>query len=154
MNLFVRLLADGTLVLIVAVSVAALLIGVRDRRRMYPQIIMAGLTSLFVAKTLSMLYQPSAVRPFIEHGVVAGAAFVPNPGFPSDHTLLAGVLTLAVVVATPYHRLKVIMVVLTLLLAVGRVLALVHTPLDVAAGISIGLLGGVWYITPRILQKK
>jgi membrane-associated phospholipid phosphatase len=36
---------------------------------------------------------------------------------------------------------------LTVAVCVGRVLALVHTPLDIAGGILVACIGAVWYKT-------
>jgi len=35
---------------------------------------------------------------------------------------------------------------LIIVVAVGRVLALVHTPADVIGGIVIALIGSIWYL--------
>jgi len=99
--MIVRLLADGTLVLILGiVFVVGVVWWIRQtsqvRSKILPVVIMAGLTSLLVAKLVSLIYQPSIVRPFLEKGMTAGAAYIDNPGFPSDHVLLATVAVAAV----------------------------------------------------------
>ena len=108
-------------------------------------ILMAGLTSLFVGKTMSLLYQPAVARPFLELGVQPGAAYIDNPGFPSDHALLATVVVFAVYAMTRNHAIAGLLAILVLLMCIGRVAAYVHTPLDVIAGIIAGLSGGFWY---------
>ena len=79
-------------------------------------------------------------------GVDPGASYLGNAGFPSDHVLFAAFLTLAMwyVVRRPMWTLT--MALLTLTIAVGRVLALVHSPIDVVGGLAIALLGAVWYV--------
>jgi membrane-associated phospholipid phosphatase len=37
------------------------------------------------------------------------------------------------------------MAVMTLLVCIGRVLALVHTPLDIIGGLAVATLGALWY---------
>jgi membrane-associated phospholipid phosphatase len=44
--------------------------------------------------------------------------------------------------------LTIILVVLTILMCIGRVLALVHTPLDVIGGVAIAAFGALWYLQP------
>ena len=107
---------------------------------------MAGLTSYLVAKLLGSVYQPSGERPFEVLGVTPGASYLDNPGFPSDHALFTMFLTLAVWFETRKRKLAAILLVLTLLVCVGRVLALVHTPLDVIGGLVVASIGGLWYI--------
>lgn len=149
----IRLLADGALVLIVVLAGVLVLretgLGPRLWRKM-PLVVMAGLTSLFVGKLLSLLYQPAVARPFIELGVEPGAAYIDNPGFPSDHMLLATAVVLAAIVLAPRRRVWWwILIALTVLMGAARVAAYVHTPLDVVGGALAGLVGGLWYLQRR-----
>jgi membrane-associated phospholipid phosphatase len=147
----VRLLADGLLIPIVLLSGYALLflIPKGGRFQAYKRIFMAGLTAYLVAKLLGSVYQPAIERPFEILGAAAGASYLPNPGFPSDHALFTAFLALAVWFETRRKTLSVILAVLVLLVCLGRVLALVHTPLDVLGGLAVASLGAVWY-----LQRK
>lgn len=148
MDILVRILADGGLIIVAVIGAAALLRGIKVSRipKDYPLAVMAGLTSLLIAKLASLLYQPSVARPFIEQGVVAGAAFIDNPGFPSDHALLAGVVVVAVYALTPYKRTAGFLLAVTIIMSIARVMALVHTPVDVIAGLLIAGVGGIWYL--------
>ncbi len=143
----IAFLADWLLVGLLAFGAAALLFGTSKSQkfREYPYVIMAGLTSLLVGKLLSLVYQPDTERPFVEMGVTAGAAYIDNPGFPSDHVLLATIVALTVVVFVRKRWLNVVMVTSVIAISIGRVLALVHTPLDVIGGLVAGLSGGLWY---------
>ncbi len=146
MDIVLQLVADGTLILILAISGPIVIRWIRqDTWIKIPIVIMAGLSSLLVAKFLSLLYQPTYVRPFIELGVQPGAAYIDNPGFPSDHALLATVAVIAVYMATRNKQLTVILVFLVIIMGAGRVLALVHTPVDVIFGILAGFAGSLWY---------
>lgn len=153
MDLLIKFLADYLLIIVLLVGAGALLVGTSLRMKVqaYPYVIMAGLTSLLVGKLMSLLYQPEAARPFVEQGVTAGAAYIDNPGFPSDHVLLATVVALAVIVLVKKRWLSVLMVVAVLAIGLGRILALVHTPLDVIGGLVAGLSGSIWYLS---LTKK
>ena len=146
MQLLTRLIADGTLVAVLLIAAPVVLLAIR--RRVWstlPVLIMAGLTSLLVGKLMSLLYQPAIARPFLELGVEPGAAYIDNPGFPSDHALLATVAVLAVYALTRNRKLTIVLGSLVLLMCIGRVVALVHTPLDVVGGVLAGFIGGIWY---------
>lgn len=117
------------------------------------RIVLAGLTCYAVARLVGHFWQPAELRPFQLLGVAPGAAYLPNPGFPSDHALFAMFLTLAVWYSTRSKVLGLIMLAMTLAVCVGRVLALVHTPLDVAGGILIAFTGVIWYYYGRARQK-
>ncbi len=147
MDTLVRLFADGLLVIIIAIAGMMAIKGVqwRNWQQVLPMAVMAGLTSLLVGKLLSLIYQPSMTRPFIEQGVAAGAAYIDNPGFPSDHVLLAVVVVCAVYFITPYKKMAIILGIFVVIMAVARVLALVHTPLDIFGGVVAGLSGAIWY---------
>ena len=79
----------------------------------------------------------------------AGASYLNNPGFPSDHALFTAFLTFAVWYGTRWRAGTLAMAVLTVLVCVGRVLALVHTPLDVVGGIVVAAVGALWYINAQ-----
>lgn len=146
MQALIRLLADGTLIAIVAISAPFIIWSLRKRWwRGVPVVIMAGLTSLLAGKVMSLLYQPAVARPFLELGVTPGAAYIDNPGFPSDHALLATASVVAVYALTRRRWLGGLLMLMVIAMCVGRVFALVHTPLDVIAGVAAGLAGAVWY---------
>ena len=148
METFVRILADGAMLPIVLLAGYALLLRVPKGHRFeaYSRVLMAGLTAFLIAKLLGVVYQPATERPFELLGLEAGASYLNNPGFPSDHALFAAFLTLAVWFETRAKRIALILASLTLLTCLGRVLALVHTPLDVIGGIVVAVTGIVWYL--------
>lgn len=145
----VKLLADGAVVPIVLIGAYALIWKVKKgtRYEVYCRVLMAGLTAFLVAKLLATLYQPEGVRPFELMGATAGASYLNNPGFPSDHALFTMCITLAVWFETRSKVLGITLLILTLLVCVGRVLALVHTPLDVIGGLLVAMVGAGWYLT-------
>lgn len=157
MELFIQLIADGTLLPIVLLGVYALIYKVpaKGRYAAYCRILMAGLTAFLLAKLLAAVYQPEGLRPFQELGVEPGAAFLPNPGFPSDHALFATAIALAVWFETKHKVISITLAGLVLLVCVGRVLALVHTPLDVVGGVVVASIGALWYLTaPKNMKKS
>src|SRR5690349_21680024 len=139
----IKLFADGAVIPIVVLAGYALLFLVPRGHRLeaYARILMAGLTAYLVAKLLASVYQPSGERPFQVLGVAAGASYLNNPGFPSDHALFTAFLTLAVWFETRRKKLTAVLALLTLAVCVGRVLALVHTPLDVIGGVAVACVG-------------
>lgn len=146
-EVLIRLIADFAVVPIALLAAWALLWKVPKGHRFeaYSRVLMAGLTAYMLAKFVAVIYQPSTMRPFELLGVDPGALYLNNPGFPSDHALFVMVLVCAVWFETRMKKLTVVLILLAVLVCVGRVLAQVHTPLDVIGGISIALVGALWY---------
>lgn len=144
----ITLIADGAVIPIILIAGYALLFLVPRGARFdaYARILMAGLSAYLIAKLLGAVYQPATERPFELMGVAAGASYLNNPGFPSDHALFTTFLTLAVWFETRRKGLTIILAILTISVCIGRVLALVHTPLDVIGGIAVACLGALWYL--------
>ena len=157
-EIIIKLVADGAVIMVALIATWALIFLIPNSRKFdaYARILMAGLTAYLVAKLIASIYQPEALRPFELLGRAAGAAYLNNPGFPSDHALFATTLTLAVWFETKRKKLTIFLLVLTLVMCVGRVLALVHTPLDVIGGVLIALTGALWYEWQplKVLKKK
>lgn len=147
MDIFIRLIADGLIIVIALVAAVILLTKVKGPKRYdtYVTIFMAGITSYVLAKFIGSIWQPEQLRPFEKLGLDPGAAYLNNPGFPSDHALLAFFLVFAVWFATRSRKLTLVLAVLAAAMCVGRVLALVHTPLDVTGSLVIAGIGALWY---------
>jgi undecaprenyl-diphosphatase len=147
MQTFIQLIADGAVIPVVLIGAYALIAKVPSRHRYasYCRILMAGLTTYLLGKLLGTVYQPADERPFELMGVAPGAAYLDNPGFPSDHTLFVVAILLAVWFETKNKWLTAILAFFVVLVCVGRVAALVHTPLDIAGGIAVAVVGAVWY---------
>lgn len=144
----IRIIADGAVIPVVLIGGWALLFLVEGSSRYaaYCRILMAGLSAYALAKLIGSVYQPELQRPFELMGMEAGASFLNNPGFPSDHVLFCAAITLAVWFETRRKYLALSLLFLTLVVAIGRVLALVHSPLDVLGGLVIAAAGSVWYL--------
>jgi undecaprenyl-diphosphatase len=156
LQLLTHLIADGAVVIVILLATFTLVFKIRKGARFeaYSRILMAGLTSYLIAKFIASVYQPSFERPFEVLGVEAGALFINNPGFPSDHALFATALTAAVWFETKRRKTTLVLVVLVALICIGRVVALVHTPFDVIGGLVIGLIGAVWYVNKPVGEKE
>lgn len=146
-ELFIRLLADVAVIPVILIGAWALVFKIPkgQRYKAYCRILMAGLTSYMLAKFVAVIYQPATLRPFELMGVDPGAFYLNNPGFPSDHALFVTAITCAVWFETRNRKITAVLVGLVLLICIGRVLALVHTPLDVIGGVVIALIGALWY---------
>lgn len=146
-DFLIRLIADYSVIAVVLIGAWAILFKVpKDQRfKAYSRILMAGLTAYLLAKFLATIYQPSDLRPFELLGVNPGASYLNNPGFPSDHALFVTAITAAVWFETRMKKLSIFLAVLVVLVCLGRVAALVHTPFDVIAGVGIAMIGALWY---------
>lgn len=156
MDKLIPFLADGLVFIIVAISSFFLIVKVPNNRKYltYGRILVAGLTSYLVAKIMSIVYQPSSMRPFELMNVNPGASYMDNPGFPSDHSLFVWAIVFAVIYAVRNKILSLSLIILAFLVCVGRVMALVHTPLDVIGGIVVAMIGAMWYIDELSCKKR
>ena len=109
MQFLVRFVADWLMIPVVLVSLYALVWRVPNRLRYvrYCYILMAGATAYTLAKVAGLLWQPEQLRPFELIGAEPGAAYLNNPGFPSDHALFTMFLALAVWYGTRNRRLGI-----------------------------------------------
>ncbi len=151
MDTVIKLAADGLMIPLVLVALYAFITRSPKAGRydVYARVFMAGVTAYLLAKYIAVIWQPEgAGRPFERMGVAAGASFLQNSGFPSDHALFAAFLTFAVWYVTRSKKMGIAMAIMTILIGVGRVLALVHTPLDIAGGIVIAAIGAAIWYTP------
>lgn len=155
-DIFVSFLADGLVFIIVAIAIVVFLWKIPNREKFsrYSRMLVAGLTSYLAAKMMSVAYQPSDLRPFELMNVAPGASYLNNPGFPSDHALFVWVLVVAIVYVYRNKWLAGVCAALALAVCVGRVLALVHTPVDVIGGTIAAAIGALWYIDEYTCKKN
>ncbi len=148
-QLWVKILADYLLIPIILIGAFLILRTPKkdERFKIYQTVLLAGLTSYFVGKIVGSFFQPETLRPFEKLGLGASASFLPNAGFPSDHALFAMSISFGVLFGIKNVKWGTILVGLSILMLVGRVLALVHTPLDVIGGSLFALIGSLVYLT-------
>lgn len=146
-EVIIRLIADVAVIPVVLIAAWALVFKIPkgQRYKAYCRILMAGLTAYLLAKFVASVYQPSTLRPFQELGLDPGAFYLNNPGFPSDHALFVTAIACAVWFETRLKKTSIVLFTLVALICLGRVLAHVHTPLDVIGGVGIALIGALWY---------
>jgi membrane-associated phospholipid phosphatase len=155
-ELIIRILADGAVIPIILIGAYALVFKIPKGQRLaaYKRILMAGLTAYLIAKLIAVIYQPLSERPFEALGAAAGASFLNNPGFPSDHALFIAAITCAVWFETKQKALTLILIALTIAVCIGRVLALVHTPADMIGGVIVAMIGALWYLNDNTIPVK
>lgn len=155
MDTLIRVIADGLVIPIILAGVIILLVKIPNKQKFasYSRILMAGLTSYLIAKFVASVYQPTKERPFEILGVDPGALYLNNPGFPSDHALFVAAIFFAVAFEVRSKGLTAVIGVAVLLVCLGRVLALVHSPADVIAGVLIAAVGALWYIQGKKIER-
>lgn len=153
MDSLIKYTAEYMIVLVIAaVAVTWYLLPKINRWRFILSVAVAGVIALVLARIASRVYYDP--RPFVTQHVQPLFYHAPNNGFPSDHSLLAMALTVSVYFFN--KRLAGIMLVLTALIGVARVLANVHSPIDIAGAWLIGIIGAVagYYIVSYYLAKR
>ena len=121
-------------------------------------IVLAFLLSFLVAQLLHLLpveyYRPYQI-------IMTAPLITPNADtpFPSDHVMFVFALAFSIIFMTRYKKIGLIGLAMAIGVAIGRVSALVHSPLDVFGGILCAVIGAaVWYYlyyreTPKNLPK-
>jgi len=101
----------------------------------------ALLAALIVSVILKELYL--VPRPFIfkPHAANAGLAYLSS--FPSTHTALA--FSLATTITLHQRRFGIFIFALASIISIGRVAATVHSPVDIAFGVLIGIIVGTFF---------
>lgn len=145
MDSLVVFLAD--ILIVPIVLIAAYMILRLPASKRWPSIargVVVALTALWLAKIGSLFYQ--GTRPFIEMGVDPKASYLANPGFPSDHALLVFTAAFVVWAATGHRKIAAVLFFMAVLVALGRVLALVHSPADVIGSFIFAFVSALlWY---------
>lgn len=113
--------------------------------------IIAGIIAFILAQIGSHLYYDP--RPFVTRHITPLISHAADNGFPSDHALLTATLT----AVTYFYNKKVasVMLVLTAAVCAARVLANVHSPIDmIGSGVfaAVGALAS-YYITRWLFNK-
>lgn len=113
--------------------------------------IFAGLFAYVISRIASHLYFDP--RPFVADHVTPLTSHAADNGFPSDHALFT--MTLTAVTYFFSKKIASVMLVMTILVGVARILAKVHSPLDIGAGWVLGIIGAVagYYVMRWIFQK-
>jgi undecaprenyl-diphosphatase len=100
--------------------------------------VIAVLIAVILAKIAGSLYFHP--RPFVTEHIKPLVSHGADNGFPSEHTIAA--MTLATVIYFYRKKFAAIAFLLAIFVGLGRVLAHVHSPIDIAGGLIIGLVAG------------
>ena len=118
-----------------------------QKKRFILLVVVSAVVALVLAK-VSSHFVPSP-RPFIADHVIPYFAGTRDNGFPSDHTLLAGVIAFVTLV---YNRkLGVVALVLAVLVGWARVVSGVHHAMDIAGSLAISALSV--FLTAYVVRK-
>lgn len=114
-------------------------------------VILAGIIALILSRIAAKLYFDP--RPFVSQHVKPLISHAADNGFPSDHALLT--MTLTAVTYFFSRKTAAVMFFLTVLVGVARILAKVHSPLDIGAGWIIAIIGALagFYLVRWLLSK-
>jgi undecaprenyl-diphosphatase len=107
------------------------------RRQFIVATVLAGIFALVLSRIASKLYYDP--RPFVSQHIKPLIDHAADNGFPSDHALFT--MTLTAVAYFYSRKLAALMLIGTILVGVARVLAHVHSPIDIAFGWLIGCVG-------------
>jgi undecaprenyl-diphosphatase len=101
--------------------------------------VLAGILAYGLMKFAGWLYYDP--RPFVTQHIKPLVSHGADNGFPSEHTVFA--MTVSSIICLYNKRFGFIALMVTLIVGVSRVLAHVHSPVDIAAGILIGAIAGI-----------
>lgn len=109
--------------------------------------LLLGLVAIYISSKL--FYDP---RPFMSQHIQPLFYHAADNGFPSDHATL-GIL-LALTVYQMSKRYGSTLFVMAIIVGVARVLAHVHSPIDIAAAIVLGCIINVivLFVTPQLYR--
>ena len=140
---------------ILAILIAALVYFklTRNRRLQFAAaIILGGLLAVILVKILGKLYYHP--RPFTLTGVKPLVSHAPDNGFPSEHA------TYTTVVATTLYfyrkQFAALAFIVAILVSYSRVLAHVHSTVDILAGIIAGVVAGIcgYYLARQFFKES
>lgn len=141
---------NGVTVLVLFILVI-LFIDSRNREVFWHAVVVFFVTVVVVALLKELFNIP---RPFEATNTAPLAGLTGLPSFPSGHAATA--FAVSTVVALHRKRLGVFFLILSTLIAVGRVAANVHYPIDVMFGMLVGVMIALFFDTMhmRIRGKK
>ncbi|HXH27376.1 MAG TPA: phosphatase PAP2 family protein [Candidatus Acidoferrum sp.] len=152
-NWFIKFIADYLVVPIVLLGAWAILSSPKNVRwQRVGWAAVAGGVALALAWVASLFYQDK--RPFLAAGVSAKASYLINMSFPSLHVLLVFTATFIVWGATKRPLVSLIMLGLSIVVAIGRMVALVHSPVDVLGGVGCALLAYLLVYGHNLMMPK
>jgi undecaprenyl-diphosphatase len=123
--------------------------GKRTKAKMAAVIVLAGILALIASRIAGKLYYDP--RPFVRNpNLKPLITHAPDNGFPSDHALLTMTLTAALYFYS--HRWAAVALVVTAIVGIARVLAHIHSPIDIIGAWIIGIAAAAfaYYAVGRV----
>lgn len=146
MDILIVFLAKYLIWIVFAVSIILIGYDVFKTKnwRAFGFIILAALTAVLASQIFHLIpvevyrpYQLMGTSPLIEPSV--------DSPFPSDHVTFAFTAAFAVILMTRYRKIGLVVLLAAFGVLAGRLLALVHSPLDVVGGLICAGVGTIWY---------
>lgn len=111
----------------------------------------ASIIAIVLARVGSSLFYDT--RPFVANHVAPLFAHGNDNGFPSDHTLIAALI--AATIITVSKKWGTTLLVCAILIGASRVLAHVHSPIDILGSLGMVAIGGAlaYWVAPMIAVK-
>lgn len=149
------LIIFGAKYLVVFVVLMVIVTGLKLSRKkqleFLASLIIAGAIAGLLVKLLSKLYFNP--RPFVSGHIQPLFAHAADNGFPSEHASYAA--TIAAVIYFYRKKFAAVAAILTVLVGLSRVLAHVHSPVDILAGLAVGVVAGYagYYLGSRFVKR-
>lgn len=104
---------------------------------------------VYVILNLGLPFRPrpetvATIRPLIDH--------LPDNSFPSGHAIFAGASVFAAFLYMKKRCITWVLLFTSVFMVLSRVLAGIHYPLDILAGVCIGLIGA--FVVYKVREKK
>ena len=114
--------------------------------------VVGGIVCLALIKLGGALYYDT--RPFVTQGVAPLFPHGADNGFPSDHTAVTMFVALCVLIVSRPWGLALVAV--SLVAGVARVLAHVHSPIDIVGAVAIAAVAAAvgWLVARWIFERR
>lgn len=137
MHLVITFIAQYLLFLLIA---AAGVYWLTQPKTIKLKIVFIGIIGSLIALILmkvgaALFYDP---RPFVDSTIVPYFKHAADNGFPSDHTSLATVLALTIFFVS--RKVGLTLLIGAVAIGTARVIAHVHSPIDIIGGLVIGMI--------------
>jgi len=146
MNMIVADVAQyGFVLTLLATFIAWLRLPRREKLELLVALLIGGAVCFVLIKLGGVLYYDP--RPFVSGQVVPLFPHAPDNGFPSDHTVATMFVAACVVVVS--RRWGLVLIALSLLAGAARVLAHVHSPVDILGAVAMAAFAAAfaWVLT-------
>ncbi len=150
MDFLIGFTAKYLYLVIIAIAAVSFLVNKKPfaRRNILKLAVISLPLAFVVARILSYFIYTS--RPFVVENIKPLIGHAPDNGFPSDHTLL--VMTVSAVLLIYNRKLGMTLIVLSAVVGAARILAKVHSPVDIMGSSLIAFSAVIisWVILERI----